>query len=84
MTVHPATLAVLVAVVVVAIVVLTVLVVRYRRRVHELEPTVDDGPTRPVPGIIPETDEDRRRLREAEIRRSHRLARRAAIEAGRG
>ena len=58
MTVHPATLAVLVAVVVVAIVALTVLVVRYRRRVHELEPTVEDGPTRRAAVIINPTKFD--------------------------
>jgi acyl-CoA hydrolase len=45
---------------------------------------LDDGPPRPVPGILPETEDDHRRHREAEIRRTHRLARRAAIEAGRG
>ncbi len=44
---------------------------------------VDDGSDRPVPALLTEDDEDRRRLREAEIRRTHRLARRAAIEAGR-
>jgi acyl-CoA hydrolase len=42
-----------------------------------------DGKPREVPQVVPETDEDRRRLREAEIRRSHRLARRAAIIASR-
>ena len=42
-----------------------------------------DGAARPVPGLVLETEEDRRRHREAEIRREHRLARRAAIEAGR-
>ncbi|MFC5266766.1 acyl-CoA thioesterase [Kribbella qitaiheensis] len=42
-----------------------------------------DGKPRPVPRIVPETDEDRRRMREAEIRRSHRLARREAIKASR-
>jgi acyl-CoA hydrolase len=38
-----------------------------------------DGQPRPVPRIVPEDDEDRRRLREAEIRRRHRLERREAI-----
>jgi acyl-CoA hydrolase len=38
-----------------------------------------DGQPRQVPQVIPETDEDRRRMREAEIRRKHRLARRQAI-----
>jgi acyl-CoA hydrolase len=42
-----------------------------------------DGKPRPVPRIVPETHEDRRRMREAEIRRSHRLARREAIKASR-
>jgi hypothetical protein len=34
--------------------------------------------------VLPETDEDRRRFAEAEIRRTHRLARRAAILESRG
>lgn len=38
-----------------------------------------DGNPRAVPPVIPESDEDRRRFAEAEIRRTHRLARRAAI-----
>lgn len=42
-----------------------------------------DGKPRPVPPIAPETDIDRRRYREAEIRREHRLARRTAILASR-
>jgi acyl-CoA hydrolase len=37
------------------------------------------GRPRPVPAVCPETAEDFRRFREAEIRREHRLARRAAI-----
>ena len=37
----------------------------------------------PVPPVLPETEEDRRRFAEAEIRRTHRLARRAAILASR-
>lgn len=41
------------------------------------------GRARPVPPLRPETPADERRAREAEIRRAHRLARRAAIEAGR-
>lgn len=43
-----------------------------------------DGRPRAVPPLEPETAEDRRRCAEAEIRRSHRLARRAAILASRG
>ena len=43
----------------------------------------DDGrPTR-VPGLRPETAEEERRMREAGIRRKHRLAEREAIEHGR-
>ncbi|MDQ1486985.1 MAG: hypothetical protein QOJ62_2678 [Actinomycetota bacterium] len=34
---------------------------------------------RPIPPVMPENDEDRRRFREAEIRRGTRLARREAI-----
>ncbi|MGC4940221.1 acyl-CoA thioesterase [Kribbella sp. DT2] len=41
------------------------------------------GQPRAVPQVEPENDEDRRRMREAEIRRSHRLARRKAIIASR-
>ncbi|WP_394618474.1 acyl-CoA thioesterase [Lentzea sp. JNUCC 0626] len=42
---------------------------------------VDDvGAPRGVAPVVPVTDEDRRRFGEAEIRRAHRLARRAAIE----
>ena len=42
-----------------------------------------DGAPRQVPPVLPESDEDRRRFAEAEIRRKHRLARRAAILASR-
>ncbi|WP_320780981.1 acyl-CoA thioesterase [Streptomyces sp. CRN 30] len=38
-----------------------------------------DGKPRRVPPVIPETDRDRRRHQEAQIRRTHRLARRRAI-----
>ena len=38
---------------------------------------------RPVPPVLPETDEDRRRFREAEIRRRHRLAVREEIHRSR-
>ena len=42
-----------------------------------------EGQPRPIPGVTPETAEDDRRFREAQIRRSHRLARREAILASR-
>ncbi|WBB77389.1 acyl-CoA thioesterase [Micromonospora sp. WMMD882] len=42
-----------------------------------------DGGPRPVRPVLPETPEDKRRYREAEIRRAHRLARRRAIQAHR-
>jgi acyl-CoA hydrolase len=38
-----------------------------------------DGRPRQVTPVLPETEEDRRRFAEAEIRRTHRLARRDAI-----
>ncbi|MEU0628157.1 acyl-CoA thioesterase [Streptomyces sp. NPDC005989] len=38
-----------------------------------------DGKPRPVPQVIPETERDKRRYQEAQIRRTHRLARRRAI-----
>lgn len=41
------------------------------------------GRARPVPPLQVETPDEQRRLREAEIRRAHRLARRQEIEAGR-
>ncbi|SCL19137.1 acyl-CoA thioesterase [Micromonospora inyonensis] len=41
------------------------------------------GAPRPVRPVLPETSEDERRFREAEIRRAHRLARRRAIQAHR-
>ena len=43
-----------------------------------------DGRPRAIPPVLPETEEDRRRFTEAEIRRTHRLARRAAILQSRG
>jgi uncharacterized protein (TIGR00369 family) len=43
-----------------------------------------DGEPRSIPPVIPETDEDKRRWHEAEIRREHRLARRRAIRTSRG
>jgi acyl-CoA hydrolase len=42
-----------------------------------------DGEPRAVPTVVPETPEDARRFAEAEIRRTHRLAQRAAILASR-
>ncbi|MBZ6092597.1 acyl-CoA thioesterase [Streptomyces olivaceus] len=38
-----------------------------------------DGRPRSVPPVLPETEKDRRRYQEAQIRRTHRLARRRAI-----
>ncbi|WP_244929662.1 acyl-CoA thioesterase [Nocardioides sp. W7] len=42
-----------------------------------------EGRARDVPPLAPETPDEVRRLREAEIRRAHRLARRQEIESGR-
>lgn len=39
----------------------------------------EDGHPRAVPPLEPETDDERRRMEEAKIRRQHRLARKAAI-----
>ncbi|MGW2842797.1 acyl-CoA thioesterase [Streptomyces sp. NPDC001493] len=39
-----------------------------------------DGRPRPVPPVIPGTERDKRRHQEAQIRRTHRLARRRAIK----
>ncbi|MFE9612696.1 acyl-CoA thioesterase [Streptomyces sp. NPDC006012] len=38
-----------------------------------------DGKPRRLPAVLPETDQDRRRHQEAQIRRTHRLARRREI-----
>lgn len=38
-----------------------------------------DGKPRRVPQVIPETEQDKRRYQEAQIRRTHRLSRRRAI-----
>jgi len=43
----------------------------------------DDGRPTPVPPLMPESAIEERRMREAELRRSHRLAEREAIEHGR-
>jgi acyl-CoA hydrolase len=43
----------------------------------------EEGRPRAVPPVLPETDQDRRRFAEAEIRRTHRLARREAIQRSR-
>lgn len=43
----------------------------------------EEGKPRTVPPVLPETEEEKRRYAEAEIRRRHRLARRAAIIASR-
>ncbi|WP_299541909.1 acyl-CoA thioesterase [uncultured Streptomyces sp.] len=40
----------------------------------------EDGRPRPVPPVVPETERDKRRYQEAQIRRTHRLARRRAIK----
>ena len=43
----------------------------------------DHGHPVPVPPLVAETPDEHRRMREAELRRSHRLAERVAIERGR-
>ena len=43
----------------------------------------EDGQTRQVPALLPETPDEVRRMREAEIRRAHRLARKTEIDRGR-
>ncbi|MFD7614331.1 acyl-CoA thioesterase [Streptomyces sp. NPDC059828] len=40
----------------------------------------EDGKPRTVPPVMPETERDERRYQEAQIRRTHRLARRRAIK----
>jgi acyl-CoA hydrolase len=43
----------------------------------------DDGHPVPVPPLVAQTEDEERRMREAEMRRTHRLAERAAIEQAR-
>ena len=43
----------------------------------------EDGSPRQIPPLAPETGEEQRRMREAEIRRAHRLAKKQEIDAGR-
>jgi len=43
----------------------------------------DDGRPAPVPPLLPETADEQRRMREAELRRANRLAERAEIERAR-
>jgi uncharacterized protein (TIGR00369 family) len=43
----------------------------------------EEGRPRRIPGLLPETPAEVRRMREAEIRRAHRLARKQEIDAGR-
>jgi uncharacterized protein (TIGR00369 family) len=43
----------------------------------------EDGHPRPVPPLVVETDDERRRQREARLRREQRIAHRAAIQAAR-
>jgi acyl-CoA hydrolase len=44
----------------------------------------EEGRPREIPGLLAESGDELRRQREAEIRRAHRLSRRAEIERGRG
>jgi acyl-CoA hydrolase len=43
----------------------------------------EEGRPRRIPGLLPETPAEVRRMREAEIRRAHRLSRKREIDAGR-
>jgi len=43
----------------------------------------EEGRPRDIPGLTPETPDEVRRMREAEIRRAHRLAKKQEITAGR-
>ncbi len=42
-----------------------------------------DGRSRPIPPLLPETPVEVRRMREAEIRRAHRLSKKQEIDSGR-
>jgi acyl-CoA hydrolase len=42
-----------------------------------------EGRPREIPGVLPTDEEERRRMREAEIRRAHRLAGKREIQEGR-
>ena len=55
----------------------------WRRRTSSSSPSTRKATPGPVPAWAPETDEEVRRMREAEIRRAHRLARKEEIEAAR-
>ena len=48
------------------------------------QPSFDDQPEHSRVSLIAETDEERRRQREAELRRANRLAERDQIRGGRG
>jgi acyl-CoA hydrolase len=43
----------------------------------------DDGHPRPVPPLVVETDDEKRRQREAKLRRKSRLAHKEAVKAAR-
>jgi acyl-CoA hydrolase len=44
----------------------------------------DEGRPAPVPGLVPESVDERRREKEAQLRRDNRLAEREAIRRARG
>ncbi len=44
----------------------------------------DEGSPAPVPGLVAETPDEQRRMQEAELRRSNRLAEREQIRSQRG
>jgi acyl-CoA hydrolase len=43
----------------------------------------EDGKPRPVPPLVPESEAERRRQREAKLRREARMAHKQAVKAGR-